>query len=35
MSLKGLYWVAREIHMPSISETMDARVIAPAEVELA
>ena len=28
-------WVASEIRMPSISETIDPRVIAPAEVELA
>ena len=28
-------WVATEIRMPSISEALDPRVIAPAEVELA
>jgi len=28
-------WVASEIRMPTVSETIDPRVIAPAEVELA
>ena len=27
-------WIAREIRMPSLSEDLDARVIAPAEIEL-
>ena len=32
--LKHHGWVATEVRMPSISETLDPRVIAPAEVEL-
>ena len=28
-------WVARQVRMPAISESLDARIIAPAEVELA
>jgi hypothetical protein len=27
-------WVAKEVRLPEVSESMDARVIAPAEVEL-
>jgi hypothetical protein len=34
-TLKHHGWVAREIRMPSLSDAMDPRVIAPAEVELA
>lgn len=33
-TLKHHGWVAAEIRMPSISEALDPRVIAPAEVEL-
>src|SRR5262245_31652241 len=33
-TLKHHGWVATEIRMPSLSETLDPRVIAPAEVEL-
>ena len=33
-TLKHHGWIATEIRMPSISETLDPRVIAPAEVEL-
>ena len=33
-TLKHHGWVAAEVRMPSISETLDPRVIAPAEVEL-
>jgi uncharacterized protein DUF2760 len=33
-TLKHHGWIAAEVRMPSISETMDPRVIAPAEVEL-
>jgi hypothetical protein len=32
--LKHHGWVATQVHMPSISQTLDPRVIAPAEVEL-
>ena len=32
--LKHHGWVAAEVRMPSIAETLDPRVIAPAEVEL-
>jgi hypothetical protein len=32
--LKHHGWIATEVRMPSISETLDPRVIAPAEVEL-
>jgi len=33
-TLKHHGWVAAEVRMPSIAETLDPRVIAPAEVEL-
>lgn len=33
-TLKHHGWIATEVRMPSISEALDARVIAPAEVEL-
>jgi hypothetical protein len=33
-TLKHHGWIAAEVRMPSISETLDPRVIAPAEVEL-
>jgi hypothetical protein len=33
-ALKHHGWIAAEVRMPSISETLDPRVIAPAEVEL-
>jgi len=33
-TLKHHGWVATEVRMPTISEALDARVIAPAEVEL-
>ena len=28
-------WIARQVRMPAISETLDPRIVAPAEVELA
>lgn len=34
-TLKHHGWVAKEVRLPAISETLDARVLAPAEVELA
>ena len=34
-TLKHHGWIAKNIRMPEISESMDAKVIAPAEVELA
>ncbi len=34
-TLKHHGWVAKELRMPAISEAMDPRVVAPAEVELA
>ena len=34
-TLKHHGWMATEVRMPSISDTLDPRVIAPAEVELA
>ena len=33
-TLKHHGWIAAEVRMPSISEALDPRVIAPAEVEL-
>lgn len=33
-TLKHHGWVATQVRMPALSESMDARVIAPAEVEL-
>lgn len=33
-SLKHHGWVAREIRLPALSESIDPRVVAPAEVEL-
>ncbi len=33
-TLKHHGWVAKEIRMPALAETMDPRVVAPAEVEL-
>jgi hypothetical protein len=33
-TLKHHGWLAKEVRMPSLSDTMDPRVIAPAEVEL-
>lgn len=33
-SLKHHGWVATSVRLPNISETLDARVVAPAEVEL-
>jgi hypothetical protein len=33
-TLKHHGWIATEVRMPSISESIDPRVIAPAEVEL-
>jgi hypothetical protein len=33
-TLKHHGWVAKEIRMPALSESMDLRIIAPAEVEL-
>jgi hypothetical protein len=32
--LKHHGWIVTEIKMPEISEALDARVVAPAEVEL-
>jgi Domain of unknown function (DUF2760) len=34
-TLKHHGWVAKEIRMPAISESIDPRIVAPAEVELA
>ena len=34
-TLKHHGWVAKEIRMPALSEAMDPRIVAPAEVELA
>jgi hypothetical protein len=34
-TLKHHGWVAKEVRMPTLSEAMDPRVVAPAEVELA
>jgi hypothetical protein len=33
-TLKHHGWVAREIHLPALSDSVDPRVLAPAEVEL-
>jgi hypothetical protein len=33
-TLKHHGWVARQIRMPGLSETLDPRIVAPAEVEL-
>jgi hypothetical protein len=33
-TLKHHGWVAKEIRMPAVSDALDARVVAPAEVEL-
>lgn len=34
-TLKHHGWVAKEVRMPAISESIDPRIVAPAEVELA
>lgn len=34
-TLKHHGWVARQVRLPTLSETIDPRIIAPAEVELA
>jgi hypothetical protein len=34
-TLKHHGWIAREVRMPAVSEALDPRIVAPAEVELA
>jgi hypothetical protein len=34
-TLKHHGWIAREVHLPAVAESLDPRIIAPAEVELA